>query len=239
MRSFLYLGLVLAVTATTVQGQVQHSAWVASFNTFKINEQFSLHFDAQVRSTDERQAVQTLLLRPGINYHLNRNFSVTGGYAYIPNRRFVGGASGLLAEHRIWTQMLYSHKLNRAAVGHRLRFEQRFIPNAVARSNKVEADGFRDARRLRYFVRTILPLTKDRPFNKGFFLALQNEVFANVGDKSAVNGRFFDQNRLYGAAGYRLPNKTDVEIGYMNQYVRTRNAHVNNHIIQLAFYRRL
>ena len=239
MRTSLYLILIIAMTATTLQAQVQNSGWVASFNTLKINDKFSMHFDAQVRSTDELQDFQTVLLRPGINYHLGRNLSLTAGYAYIPNRRFVGGASGLLAEHRIWTQTLYSHKLKRASVNHRLRFEQRFIPNAVARGNKVESDGFRDARRIRYFVRNVLPLAKDRSFNKGFFLALQNEVFANVGDKSAVNGRFFDQNRLYGAVGYRLPNKIDVDIGYMNQYVKNRNSFVNNHIIQLAFYRRL
>lgn len=239
MRNLFFIILLIAATATALYGQEQHTGWLASFNTFKINKELSLHFDAQVRSTDELQNFQTFLLRPGINYHLNQKLVLTAGYAYIPNRRVVKQSAGLLAEHRIWTQAFYNHKLNRAAVGHRLRFEQRFIPNAVVRNYKVEADGFRDAYRLRYFVRSVIPLTKQRPFNKGFFLALQNEVFANVGDTSAVSGKFFDQNRLYGAAGYRLLNKIDVEIGYMNQYVKNRTSFVNNHIVQLAFYKRL
>ena len=238
MRAFLYLALTIVMMTTTAHAQVQHAGWIASFNTIKINDQFSIHFDAQVRSTDDLTDLQTVLLRPGINYHLNRNLSVTAGYAFIPNRRTVGGASALLAEHRIWKQLLYSHRLSRSSFSHRLRFELRFIPTAVARSNKVESDGFRDAYRLRYLIRQTVPFAKGQSFDKGFFLALQNEVFANVGDKSAVNGRLFDQNRLYGAAGYRLPQKGDVEIGYMNQYLKNRSSLINNHIIQLAFYRR-
>ncbi|MBD0351761.1 MAG: DUF2490 domain-containing protein, partial [Flavisolibacter sp.] len=95
---------------------------------------------------------------------------------------------------------------------------------------------------LRYFIRNIVPLTKltkDASFSKGFFFALQDEVFGNVGNTKAVNGKFFDQNRLYGAFGYRLPYKIDVEAGYMHQYISTVSNHVNNHIVQLAVYKRL
>ena len=72
------------------------------------------------------------------------------------------------------------------------------------------------------------------------FVALQNEVFVNFGNTSTVNGKFFDQNRVYLATGFRLSPKADLEIGYMNQYVNGRGSQfTNNHILQLASYLRL
>ena len=66
-----------------MQAQQQHSGWLASFNTFSLNNKWSIHFDAQVRSTDELEHVQTLLLRPGVNYHINKKISVTAGYGLL------------------------------------------------------------------------------------------------------------------------------------------------------------
>lgn len=240
MRTSLFLvALLLIFSITSNAQQVQHSGWLASFNTFKINSKFSAHFDAQFRSTNNLNQFSTILIRPGLNYHINKSLVATAGYAFIPNRRTVGTVSNLLTEHRIWEQLVYSHKVNALAVSHRLRFEQRFIPTPVVTGNELEDGPDNKAYRLRYFIRNIFPLVKQPQFKQGLFLALQNEVFANVGNKTAVNGKFFDQNRLYGAIGYRLPGKIDLEAGYMNQYTSTRTSFVNNHIAQLAVYKRL
>ena len=87
--------------------------------------------------------------------------------------------------------------------------------------------------------KNVLPVKKQASFEKGMFAALQNEVFVNFGNTADVNGKFFDQNRFYVAAGYRLSPKSDLELGYMNQYSDGRNSSVSNHIIQLAGYLRL
>ena len=95
------------------------------------------------------------------------------------------------------------------------------------------------ANRFRYFIRNILPLNAEPGFSKGMFAALQNEVFLNFGNKENVNGKTFDQNRLYMAVGYRFSKSFDLEAGYMNQYINGRNNDVNNHIAQIATYIRL
>ena len=225
--------------ASPAKTQVQFSGWLASFNTFKLNNRFSLHLDGQLRSTDELRQVQTILLRPGLNFHVGKNLVLTAGYAFISNRRAVGSVSGLLPEHRIWQQGLFNHKARNISIAHRIRFEERFISKAKVANNELETDGHTQAFRIRYFIRNIFPLTAKPSFSKGFFLALQNEVFLNTGDKTAVNGKTFDQNRLYGAVGYRLLNKIDLEAGYMNQYTNTRSSFTNNHIAQIAVYKRL
>jgi hypothetical protein len=76
-------------------------------------------------------------------------------------------------------------------------------------------------------------------FEKGWFAALQNEIFFNTGGYSST-GKTFDQNRAYLAAGYRLSSQLDLEMGYMNQYISgAGQASTNNHILQVATYLRL
>ena len=79
-----------------------------------------------------------------------------------------------------------------------------------------------------------------KAFTKGVFAALQNEIFVNMGNTANVNGKFFDQNRLYLALGYRLRSAFDLEAGYLNQYISGRNkTFTNNHVLQVAGYLRL
>lgn len=231
--------------------QTQSSGWGAAFNTFKIDSKFSVHFDGQVRSNNQWQQIQTILLRPGLNYHINKRMTATTGYAYVRNKRTVGLASGYATEHRIWEQFLFTHpvnvsvvKGNKTSLSHRLRLEQRFLPRSFADhsggSVELKNSGNDFANRIRYFFRTITPLTKGDQGSKWVFLALQNEVFLNLGDNSVVNDRVFDQNRAYIAVGYRFSGSFDAEMGYMNQYIQGRgHGFTNNHIVQLATYVRL
>lgn len=238
-RLRLFFLAVFSIFFIASKAQVQFSGWAASFNTFRLNKKLSLHLEGQLRSTDQVNSVQTVLLRTGLNVHLSKALSVMAGYAYVPARRTVGQFSELLAEHRIWQQALFNHKLSFLNVSHRVRFEERFLPKAKVANNELETDGYNQAFRFRYFIRNIIPLSGKAAFNKGWFGAVQEEVFLNTGNKTAVNGKTFDQNRLYLAVGYRLNAKIDLETGYMNQYINTATGFTNNHIAQVAVYKRL
>lgn len=236
LKAFVLAGFL--AFGSWAQAQVQHSGWIASFNTFKLNARWSLHFDAQLRSNDDLENIQTVLLRPGLNYHFKKGM-LSAGYAAVFNRRTAGGYASLLAEHRTWQQAILNTPFKNIAIAHRFRFEQRFIPQAVVRNGDVETGDHATAYRFRYFIRNIIPLVRAPKFTKGPFAAVQNEVFLNTGDKAAVNGKTFDQNRLYLAVGYRLQNKLDLEAGYLNQYIEGRSGFTNNHVVQLAVYKRL
>ena len=237
-RLFTLFVLCFLLTGTT-NAQTQFTGGAGTVNTIKTSPKTSIHLDVQFRSTDEIKQLQTALFRTGLNYHLNKNVILTAGYAYIRNKKAVGGQFGYTPEHRLWEQAIVNHKLKPVLVSHRFRLEQRFISRSVIGGDPIE-DGPRYANRFRYFIRNMLPLKKQETFTKGAFAALQNEVFLNFGDKSDVNGKTFDQNRLYIAGGYRLSAKADLELGYMNQYVNGRGSQfTNNHIIQLACYLRL
>lgn len=232
--------LLFTFSILNVSAQSQFSGWGASFNTFKLNKKFSVHADVQWRSTDELKQMQTLLLRSGINFHANKNLILTAGYAYISNRNRSGNLSAYIPEHRIWQQLIYNHKIKTVFTQHRFRLEQRLLARTAVVNNELEKTGTVTSHRARYFIRNILPLRQQASFTEGFFAALQNEVFVNVANNDRVNGKFFDQNRLYLAIGYRINKSFDLEAGYMNQYVSGRgDRFTNNHIAQLATYLRL
>jgi hypothetical protein len=239
----IFLSLVLIITGNlyaSLYAQSQFSGWLASFNTFKTGKKTSIHADVQWRSSDELKHTQTLLLRSGLNIHLTKQLTVTGGYAYIHNRRVVSGVSGYAPEHRIWEQLLYNHRLKNIFMSHRFRLEQRFISKSTIQNNELKNDGSVYANRFRYFIRNVFPFQQEKTFVKGMFAALQNEVFVNIGNTENVNGKFFDQNRLYLAIGYRLHSSFDLEMGYLNQYISGRgDAFTNNHVVQVAGYMRL
>lgn len=239
LRKWMMVVFILTCSKPLLAQQKQFSGWLASFNTFRLNKKISLHFDGQWRSNDDLIHTQTLLLRPGLNLHLNKNTIVTAGYAFISNRTVKNNSSGYFTEHRLWQQLIAMQSFKKTAIQHRFRFEERFIPQTSVVNNELVKDKTVFATRLRYFTRAVIPFTKSSSFSKGWFGSLQNEVFVNTSNANASNNQFFDQNRAYASIGYRLAKTTDVELGYMNQYINGRTVNTSNHIIQVAAYLRL
>ncbi|OOQ58221.1 DUF2490 domain-containing protein [Mucilaginibacter pedocola] len=213
----------------------QFSGWAALFHTQRFSQHWGMSFDGQFRSADQFDYLRNILLRPSVNYYFANNKIGALGYAYVTaNGRTGTGAHTFRSESRIWEQFIYNHKISRnATLQHRLRLEQRFLGNTSATAN----DSY-FAQRFRYFARAVIPFKSDSVFTKGPFFALQNEVFLNVQNKNKVNKHFFDQNRAYGAIGFRFSKKFDAEVGYLNQYTKQATAYTVNHVVQTAFYTR-
>jgi len=238
--TFFQTGLLKAQTTTTFSG------WLAEFGRVELGNKYSLHIEAQLRSTNEWENIQTLVLRGGLNYNLRPNQVITIGYGYFSNRRVIDGVTGYVPEDRIWEQYSFTESFSFhshfVTIQNRFRLEQRFIGQASVQDNQLVTDSFAFAQRIRYFARMIVPLGKSagNTFLKGTYISLQDEVFVNFGDISVVNGKYFDQNRAYFSIGYRFSAKNDTEIGYMNQYVLGQGStRVSNNILQLATYIRL
>lgn len=208
------------------------SAWGAWFNSTRISEKVGVHFDGQVRSSNDVESVKNVLIRPGVTWFIDDSKNATAGYALIKTfNNADGAASNNLTEHRIWEQFIYTHKISPLNLTHRFRLEQRFIDQG-------NQDVF--SQRLRYFVRALVPLRKaaDTPFSKGAFFALQNEVFLTIQNKDELNGSMFDQNRAYAAVGYRFSPAVDLEAGYLNQAIKGSGRNLLNNVLQLAVYTR-
>ncbi|WP_290968281.1 DUF2490 domain-containing protein [Flavobacterium sp.] len=237
MLAFFYSLVLSAQTDNTFTG------WGAVFASYKLNEKLSIHFDTQLRSSDEIEHVQSFIIRPGLNYHASKNVVLTIGYAYVGNRRVIETASDMVPEHRIWEQFIFNQRFKGGhftSLQHRVRLEERFIGKSYLENGSIVNDGSEFSLRLRYFLRTIFPLIKTDNFTNGAFVSLQDELFVNLDNAPTLtNGGFFDQNRAYISFGWRFSPKFDLEAGYMYQYINGRNVNVNNNIIQLAAYLRL
>jgi hypothetical protein len=180
--------LVIVITCAlsiTASGQTIHenTGWFAWFNSYRFSQRWGLHFDGQVRSAVDWDYVRTLLLRPGITYFFDAKNSVTLGYAYIVSyNRLPEPSKNTLTENRIWEQYIYAVKLGQVSLQNRFRLEQRFIER--------QTDNV-FSQRLRYFVRAIIPLSKQKSsFNTGFYAAVQNEIFLNIQNKEDINNSF-------------------------------------------------
>ncbi len=232
MRFILPFIFIIFALNTVVNAQTQHqnSGWFLFLNNTKINDKWGAYFDVQVRSADNWDYVRNFLFRPGVTYYVNAKNEITLGYLLNQTfTRLIGTNDNLLTEHRIWEQYVYKHKLSTVNVMHRFRLEQRFME----RTGKDELF----SQRLRYFVRFIVPLEKGvKSFEKGIYVALQNEFFLNLQNKAELNDRIFDQNRAYAAGGYRFSKHLDVEVGYLNQAVKGLNNNTINNVAQLAVY---
>lgn len=218
-------------TASFAQTVHENTGWLAWFNTYKFSKNVGLTSDVQFRSSDDWQFVRNVLIRPGLTYYINPKSNATVGYAFIGSyNRLPDPAKNTLVESRIWEQYIYNMKFGQVSLQNRFRLEQRFIER--------QADHI-FSQRLRYFARLIVPLARqEAAFSKGVFAALQNEIFFNIQNKDKLNNSVFDQNRAYGAIGYRFSTKFDLEAGYLNQYVNGASTDVSNNVIQLAVYTR-
>ncbi len=208
--------LFLCCLGATAQdsGEDETGIWYMYFGTNKIAERLSLHTEAQFRYFETSGNFNQLLLRTGLNYHINPNAIATGGYGFIntdpdfEDTRVVFGdilADDIrIKEHRIFQQFILKNKVWEFLFEHRYRLEQRFITFA----EEGDPDFRRSTQhRARYRIQMTLPLTNT------FFLNFYDELFINLQDN------LFGQNRLYGALGVHITKNSSVQLGYLrNQF---------------------
>lgn len=209
------------------------NAWLMYFGDHAVSRRWALHAEAQVRRSDLFDGWQQLLLRPGVSVTLTPGARVTAGYAYIETWPYgEQPAPARFPEHRAWQQLQLGHATGRVAWQHRYRVEQRWVHAPLA-------DGTRDRRytnRGRYLARATVPL-RGRTLDAGEpYATAYDEVFASWGRNVGRNA--LDQNRLYGALGWRLGATTRVEAGYLQQLVLKPDGvqAERNHTLQLGVY---
>lgn len=186
--------------------------WLMFFNQTRLDHRWSLHTEAQYRSYTIAPNTEQLLLRGGINYHINNSAFTSLGYGRITNYPFDNEqlSASPASENRLWQQFLMRNSLGRFMFEHRYRLEQRWI-----RSN----NNNRYLNRIRYLVRVTVPLNKPAVEKNTFFLSCYNEVFIHISSAP------FDRNRLYGAFGYQILPNANVQLGYLAQTINTNTKH--------------
>lgn len=241
VRVLAHIGALLAALARPAAAQTgprqvadNATAWFMYFGDHAITGRWALHAEAQVRRADGVREWQQLLLRPGLTYTLAPNARVTAGYAFIDTWAY--GAQPALArfpEHRSWQQLQVGHATGRVGWQHRYRLEQRWVQRPL------DTAGTRDrayTNRMRYLARATLPLRGRTLELREPYVSVYDEVMVNWGRN--VGRNVFDQNRAYGALGWRATVTTRVEAGYMQQLILKGDGVQleRNHTLQLAVF---
>jgi hypothetical protein len=204
----LFLGVSINAQQT---GEDKLGAWYMYFGTNKISEKWSIHSEAQFRFYETTSNFNQLLLRTGLNYHINPNAIATLGYGFIKTDASFGEFPNEinLNEHRIFQQFILRNRLGTVLFEHRYRLEQRFITEDDPARDP--ADTRSTAHRIRYRLQLTLPLTNS------IFLNFYDEIFLNLQEE------VFGQNRLYAALGMHITGNSSVQIGYLKNHFRTVN----------------
>ncbi len=158
-----------------------------------------------------------LILRTAVGWQLSNRVSVWQGYAWTPVFEPIN-----VNEHRIYQQLNIQGTIRRLQLTNRTRLEERWIEN---NDGKVSI-------RLRHLVRGMVPLdAKQR-----WFIVLSEEAFVTLKGVSNGPAAGFDQNRLFVGINRKLSEAVNAELGYMNQWINTRDPVSDrmNHAILLG-----
>lgn len=204
-----------------------NSYWLVYTGDNKINDNFGLHTEIQMRSFFVHESVTTKLFRIGLHKYIQPNAMITAGYGYFyntPTESYLDASES--REHRIWQQLITRQKSKVIFLEHRYRLEQRFIENLTTNNNQTE-------HRVRYRFQSIFPLYNIDPQLRHWFLSANNEVMLNL---NKGYGSIFDRNRLYAGFGYQVNPKLNFQLGYLNQfaYLAKNDKKIVDHLIQFS-----
>lgn len=178
-------------------------SWWMYWGSNKLSDRFGVWTEAQYRDFGFFKGKDQLLLRTGVEYYLKSNQTITGGYAFIKDWPQNVDQTAPTTENRIWQQFNWVNNPSRWQLQHRFRLEQRWID----RSGEVTY-----ANRFRYRLLALFPISRPVMGDKTLFFAAYNEIMFGFGRESG-----FDQNRLYGALGYRFSPLWELQTGYLFQ----------------------
>ncbi len=202
--SIIFALLISGISVAQNNGEEEWGAWYMYFGTNKISEKLSIHSEAQFRFYETTSNFNQLLLRTGLNYHINPDAIVTLGYGYISTdgtfEEFPNEIN--TKENRIFQQLILKNKVGEFHFEHRYRLEQRFIDFGETSDTQ---------HRARYRLQVTLPLTDT------FFVNVYDEVFLNLQDQ------VFGQNRLYAALGLHITENSSMQIGYLKNHFNSSN----------------
>ena len=206
MRKICFFIALVSILGATAQdnGEGRLGAWYMYFGMNRVSERWSIHSEAQFRFYEVASSFNQLLLRVGGNYHINEEAIATFGYAYISTdvsfEEFPDEEN--VKENRIFEQFILKNEVWKILFEHRYRFEQRFLDFGSEKDTR---------HRARYRLQLTLPLSKV------LFLNAYDEIFLNLQDE------VFDQNRLYGALGFKISPVSSIQVGYLKNHFRNTN----------------
>ena len=217
MKKLLILFILIGYFASAQTDEHLSSFNMVSF-TYKHDKKWMAYLELQDRAIEEFSKTDYYEVKGGIGYNIDKNnqpFIGIGRYGTYKESKFYQ------EEFRIWLQYIFSLKISKLKIDHRLRAEKRFFyfPQSGLADN---------TSRFRYRMALTLPLNKEKIEPNTFFLNAFEEVFAGP------NAPNFKRNRLFGGFGYQLNDYIGANMGYMWQREFANSGNRSLHFLYFA-----
>jgi hypothetical protein len=196
--------------------------WFQYYNQTKLNDKWTLLFDAGYRWKDGFQESSQYIVRAGVGYNINANIRISSGLAHLG---FYSSDKLNKVEFRPYQEVLVHNKFNKIGLVHRYRIEERFF-NPVTNGEIQTPNTFNF--RFRYSLMVSIPLFKLSKVKKDkvFLINIGDEIFLHAG-KSVVNN-VFDQNRFIVSPTFKLDESSTLSLTWNSQFASTASQAVFN-----------
>lgn len=202
--------ILLAIDLTGLSSVTStNSLWFSDVSKITLNKKWSVHFDIGLRGNDWANRWSQQLMRPGLIYKIDENWSISFGGAYFTH--FSG--SYFRSEYRGWEQAVFNTSFWRFVINQRIRIEQRFIQKYLEYEQSHE---YVYTNRYRYQLQCVIPINNEKVIDHSFYAVLSDEIMFNSGKSIIYNA--FDQNRLAIGIGYKWTNKFTISMSYIAIY---------------------
>jgi hypothetical protein len=175
------------------------------------------YFELQGRGRDGAEDLDQMLVRPALGYDLTPRSSLWAGYGYTPSYPPNADVS---TEHRAWQQYLWAGP----GLGSLLQWRSRLEERSIEGNDRL-------AWRYRQLWRLARRLSSN---DRGPSFVAWDELFLHLND-TARTASGFDQNRAFAGVGFGAGPFIRVEVGYLNQAIRSASGPNRRNHVLLAF----
>lgn len=207
--------------------------WFLNINRIQFNEKWSFTNEIHERTGNWFREQGQFLLRPSLDYHMNKNLEFSLGYSFIHVWPYAPYLFPLeKSENNIWQQFLFKMDAGKWKVQNRLRQENRWLDHFILENGEYLKSGFDYANRFRYrFI-----ATRDFPMKqneKKYFINFWDEIWLNQ-DKH-LRPIDFTRNWFYLGIGFRFSDKMNIQLGYLNQIDKINStSFIQSDVIQIT-----
>ncbi|WP_420581729.1 DUF2490 domain-containing protein [Reichenbachiella sp.] len=230
MKKIILVTLLLSGLSNAKGQEVEGdmNVWFFMLNHYSINEKWRIGNEIHVRRYDWTKEQQQFLIRPYLDFRLNKEVVFTLGYTHLKTSSFGPLPSGItVPENNMWEQVTLNQTIGKLGISHRFRMEHRWIGNIVGDDiNGYAIEGTNFANRFRY------RLTFRHDLGEKWFAHVFNEFWFH---QDGLKPESFDRNWFYVGLGYRVAESGNVQLGYMKQRIKVGDNFLEMPTFQLMF----
>jgi len=213
MKFIIYILLLAITNSAYAEVERDDRIWLTYQADHRITQNLKAMIQIQPYWRDEGVHRDQITIRPGLYYQISNTVFIGGGYTYnlgYSNR------NQHTHEQRLWEDIGAtllegsSYKIQE-----RTRFEHRQFEHQGEMSTG-----------LRQLVKLSIQLSPD------YVAIIADEAYFNLNKTTQVKSGF-DQNRLFLGVGRKILTTTNLEVGYLNQYVAMSSPDRMNHVIAI------